>query len=145
MQARSVWRAVLPHAIANRLAKRTLNSMPPQTVVDAFLSSGSQRLIKSFTRRLGYLHDYEPAIEIAKEWLMPDGWLGATNCNFSSLGLAVFENIAPIVPEATLTMLERTISDNDGLERLRKYQFIRLLRHLAYEAHLFQRSTRLLC
>lgn len=144
VQARSVWRAVLPHAIANRLAKHALNSIPIQTVVSAFLSYGSERLIKSFTRRLGYLHDCEAAIEIAKAWLKPDGWLGATNCNFSSWGLTVFENIAPIVPEVTLTMLERAFNESNGLESLRSHSFIRLLRHLAYEADLFQRSTILL-
>lgn len=144
VQARSVWRAVLPHAIANRLARHALNSIPTQSVVDAFLSRGSERLINSFTRRLGYLHDCEPAIEIAEAWLKPDGWLGATNCNFNSLGLTVFENIAPIVPEATLTMIERAINESDGLERLHSHNFIRLLRHLAYEAELFQRSAILL-
>jgi hypothetical protein len=144
VQARSVWRAVLPHAIANRLAKAALNSIPNQTVADAFLSSGSERLIKSFTRRLGYLHDCEPAIEIAEAWLKPDGWIGATNCNFNSLGLTVFENIAPVTPEATLTMLERTVNESDGLARLHSHEFIRVLRHLAYEVELFQRSARLL-
>lgn len=144
VQARSVWRAVLPQAIANRLAKTALNSIPPPTIVNTFLSSGSERLIKSFSHRLGYLHDCEPAIEIAKAWLKPDGWLGVTNCNFNSLGLAVFENIAPLAPEATLTMLERAINESDGLERVNRHEFIRLLRHLAYEAELFQRSARLL-
>ena len=144
VQARSIWRAVLPHAIANRLAKDALNSIPKQTVVDAFLSSDSERLIKSFSRRLSHLHDCEPAIEIAKSWLKPNGWLGATNCNFNSLGLSVFENIAPIVPEATLTMLERAINENDGLKRLNRHEFIRLLRHIAYDAELFQRSVKLL-
>lgn len=143
-QTRSIWRAILPHAIANRLAKDALNSIPTQTVMDAFLSRGSERLIKSFTRRLGYLHDCEPAIEIAEAWLKPDGWLGATNCNFNSLRLSAFENIAPIVPEAALTMLERAINESDGLVRLHNHEFIRLLRHLAYEAALFQRSAILL-
>ncbi|MGB0385042.1 MAG: hypothetical protein ACPGWR_09485 [Ardenticatenaceae bacterium] len=144
VQARSVWRAVLPHAIANRLAKRALESIPKRTIVKAFLSSGSERLIISFSRRLGYLHDCVPAIEIAEEWLKPDGWIGATNCNFNSLGLTVFENIAPIAPEATLTMLERAINENNDLSRLNRYEYIQLLRHLAYDAELFQRSVRLL-
>lgn len=144
VQARSVWRAVLPHAIANRLAKDALCSIPTQTVANAFLSSESERLIKSFTHRLGYLHDCKPAVEIAKAWLNPDGWLGSTNCNFNSLGLTVFENIAPIAPEETLIMLERAGNENDGLERLHSHEFIRLLRHLAYEAKLFQRSAKLL-
>ncbi len=144
VQVRSIWRAILPHAIANRLAKRALSSIPTQIVVDAFLSSGSERLIKSFTRRLSYLHDCEPAVEIAKEWLKPDGLIGVTNCKFNSLGLTVLENIAPIAPEAALTMLEHTIAASKGLERLHRHEFIRLLRHLAYEADLFQRSATLL-
>ena len=144
VQQRSIWRAVLPHAIANRLAKGALNSIPTPTVVSAFLSSGSDRLITSFTRRLGYLHDCEPATEITQEWLKPDGWIGATNCNLSSFGLAVLENIAPVAPEATLAMLERVGSESDGLASLHSYVFIRLLRHIAYEAELFQRSVRLL-
>lgn len=144
VQARNVWRAILPPAIANRLAKCALSSTPTQTIVDAFLSSGSDRLIKSFTRRLGYLHDCEPAIEIAKAWLEPDGWIGATNCDLNPFGVAVFENIAPIVPEATLTMLERAVNDSDGLARLHRHEFIRLLGHLAYEVELFQRSAILL-
>lgn len=144
VQARSVWRAVLPHAIANRLAKDALRFIPTHIVADAFLSSGSERLIKSFTRRLGYLHDCEPAIEIAKEWLKPSGWIGETNCNLNPFGLAVFENIAPVAPEAALTMLERAVDESDSLRGLQRDEFIRLLRHLAYEAELFQRSARLL-
>jgi len=144
VQARSIWRAILPHAIANRLAKRALDAIPTQTIVDAFLSSDSERLIKSFSRRLGYLHDSGPAIEIAKDWLKPDGWIGAANCNFNSLGLTVFENIAPIAPEATLTMLERVAHSGDGLARLHSHEFIQLLEHLAYETELFQRCAKLL-
>lgn len=144
VQARSVWRAVLPHAIANRLAKDALNSIPTQTVVDAFLSSDLERLIGSFTRRLSYLHDCEPAIEIAKELLKSDGWIGKTNCNLNTLERTVFENIAPIAPEAALQMLERSSNASEGFERLRRHEFVRLLRHLAYEPDLFQRSTRLL-
>lgn len=144
IQVRNIWRAVLPHAIANRLAKNALKSIPIQTIVNAFLSSGSERLIKSFSRRLGYLHDFEPAIEITKTWLKPDGWLGETNCNFNSLGLAVFENIAPLVPEATLMILERAANERGGLERIKGHEFVRLLRHLAYEDELFPRSVKLL-
>jgi hypothetical protein len=144
VQTRGVWRAVLPHAIANRLAKDALRSIPTPTIVDAFLSHGTERLIKSFTRRLGYLHDCEPAIEIAKEWLQPTGWIGETNCNLNPFGLTVFENIAPITPEATLMMLERATDESDGLKRIQSHEFIRLLRHIAYDAELFQRSAKLL-
>lgn len=150
VQSRSVWRAVLPHAIANRLAKNALNSIPKPVLVNTFLSYGSDRLIQSFTRRLSYLHDCQTAVEIAQEWLQPDGWIGKTNCNFNALGLTIFKNLAPIVPEATLAMLERATSDQSDqvftpeADRHRS-EFVRLLRHLAYESDLFQRSVRLLC
>jgi hypothetical protein len=48
LQSRDVWRAVLPQAIANRLAKRALESIPKDTLVKAFLTSGFERLLKSF-------------------------------------------------------------------------------------------------
>lgn len=144
VQERGVWRAVLPHAIANRLAKHALNSIPTQTIVGEFLLSGSERLIRSFTRRLSYLHDSEPAIELVKEWMSPEGWIGETNCDLNPFGLAVLENIAPVSPEATLAMLERAGNDDDGLARLHRHQFIRVMRHIAYDALLFQRSAKLL-
>lgn len=144
VQARSVWRAVLPHAISNRLAKSALNSLPIQAVIDSFLSSDSERLIASFSRRLGYLHDCDPAIRIAEEWLRADGWIGKTNCNLNSLGRSIFLNIAPIAPEATLTMLERAADESNGLASLLNNDYVRLLKHLAYEADLFKRSAKLL-
>ena len=149
VQSRSIWRAVLPHAIANRLAKQALISIPKTTVVNAFLNSGSERLIQSFTRRLGYLHDCTVAVEIASDWLKPDGWLGKTKCNFNSFGLSVFNNIAPIIPEAALLILEHAadsnsddaiVLGNDGY----RHDFIGLLQNLAYEPELFERSARLL-
>ena len=82
IQSRDVWRAVLPHAIANRLAKRALEAIPKNNIVQTFLNSGSERLIKSFTRRLSYLHDCDIAIEIANEWLAPDGWIGEATQQF---------------------------------------------------------------
>lgn len=144
IQSRSKWRAVLPHAIANRLAKSALESIPRQIIVKAFIRSKSERLLISFTRRLGYLHDSQTAIDIANDWLQPDGWLGETEGNFNTLGQAIFDNIAPIVPEATLAMLER-IAKSKGINRLHNQERIRLLHHLAYDAELFIRSTRLLC
>ncbi len=114
------------------------------------LTSGSERLIQSFTRRLGYLHDSPVAVEIVSDWLKPDGWLGETNCNFRSFGLSVFKNIAPIIPEAVLLMLERAAGNNG--EKLSSFGydgqchvFIDLLQNLAYEPELFERSARLLC
>jgi hypothetical protein len=50
VQSRSKWRAVLPPALANRLARSALQSIPRADIVDAFMSS--ERLLVSFSRRL---------------------------------------------------------------------------------------------
>ncbi|OPY79088.1 MAG: hypothetical protein A4E64_00525 [Syntrophorhabdus sp. PtaU1.Bin058] len=149
IQSRGVWRAVLPHAIANRLAKLALESIPKDTILNTFLRNGSERLIKSFTRRLSYLHDCAPAVEIVNEWLAPDGWIGKANCNFNALGTAAFQNVAPVSPEKTLETIERAANGNEGSKFTSRdnphyYKFVKILRHLAYDPDLFERSVNLL-
>lgn len=150
IQARDVWRAVLPHAIANRLAKRALEFIPKARIVQAFLYSESKRLIKSFTRRLSYLHDCNPAVEIVTDWLAPDGWIGKETSNLSDFGMEIFRNIAPVTPEKALEAIERAANGDDGSrftsrENAHYYEFVRLLRHLAYDPELFDRSVTLMC
>jgi hypothetical protein len=150
IQCRDVWRAVLPHAIANRLAKRALESIPKNNIVQAFLNSGSERLIKSFTRRLSYLHDCDTAIEIANEWLAHDGCIGEATSNFNAFGMEIFRNIAPVSPEKALEAIERAANGDKGdwftsRENSHYYEFVGLLQHLAYDPELFDRSVKLLC
>lgn len=52
-QQRRRWRAVLPHAIANRLAADALRNIPEADIVEIFESQAGPRLLKSFGRRLG--------------------------------------------------------------------------------------------
>jgi hypothetical protein len=75
-QKRNVWRAVLPHAIANRLAKLALQNIPFGTIEAQLIAGAPERLVKSFSRRLGYLGDSPEAISIVKRWLSPNGLLG---------------------------------------------------------------------
>ncbi|MGH7874023.1 MAG: hypothetical protein ACREQO_17620, partial [Candidatus Binatia bacterium] len=149
IQSRSVWRAVLPHAIANRLATHALESIPKDILVEKFLSS-SERLVRSFTRRVSFLHDSETAVEIVKDWLGPDGWIGKAIQNLNILGINVLRNIAPVAPEKTLEAIERTANGPEGgsfTSRENSYhtEFVRLLRHLAYDPSLFERSVQLMC
>jgi len=150
IQSRSVWRALLPHAIANRLAKRALESIPKDTLVRRFLNDSSDRLIRSFTRRLNYLHDCETAIEIVNDWLGQDGWIGESIDCLSNLGIDILKNIAPVSPDKTLDAIERAASMPAGnsftsRENPHHDEFIRLLRHLAYDPELFDKSVELLC
>lgn len=150
IQSRSVWRAVLPHAIANRLAKRALEFIPKDTLVQRFLSSNSDRLIKSFTRRLSFLHDCETAVEIVNDWLGQDGLIGKSINSLNRLGIEILRNIAPVSPEKILDAIERAANGCRGdsftsRENSHHNEFVRLLRHLAYEPALFDRSVELLC
>ncbi len=48
IQQRGVWRAVLPHAIANRLAQKALEKIPLENVLDVFEKKGLGTLYKIF-------------------------------------------------------------------------------------------------
>ena len=73
IQERGRWRAVLPQAIANRLAVRALERIPNVHIeqkIDGLVSeTGSWRMLRSFSRRLGYLHESETAKKIVRKWL----------------------------------------------------------------------------
>jgi hypothetical protein len=58
MQARGPWRAVLPHAVAARLATIALQNIPLATI-QMFLRDAPLRLLRSFSRRLHYLGSAE--------------------------------------------------------------------------------------
>lgn len=148
-QSRHVWRAVLPHAVANRLARRALETIPKDALLDSFLCNSSERLIKSFARRLGYLHDCLPAVEIVEDLLSPQGWLGSDLVNLNAFGMDVLTNIAPVSPKAALDSIERaasTSTDGSFLSTRNRNadKFVQLLRHLAYEPDLFSRSADLM-
>ena len=143
VQQRGVWRAVLPHAIANRLAARALEDIPYDIIHKQLIEGGSDRLTKSFTRRLSYLHDHPRAVAIVKVWLEPDGPLGDVAI-LNDLGRAMFKNVAPVLPEAALMAFER-VGDHSNALLLNVWQpFLSLLRSLAYDSALFERSAQLL-
>jgi hypothetical protein len=148
VQERNIWRAVLPHALANKLAQRALEDIPLDNILDVFLNGGSERLLKSFSKRLSYLHHCEKATEVARRWLSADGILGDVS-NLKDLGITLLSNIAPVAPNATLDAIERA-ANKDGAQdftsRKNNYfiNFIQLLRSLAYDPKLFDRCTELI-
>ncbi len=50
LQRRGRWRAVLPHAVANRLAIIALQDISPSAIKDCFERPSHERLLKSFSR-----------------------------------------------------------------------------------------------
>lgn len=148
LQQRSKWRAVLPHALANKLARQALDGLIYERITAAFIERAPERLKKSFSRRLGYLHDCETAQKIVRNWLGAGGLLA----NIGTLGpleLDIFFNIAPVSPEAALNALELGLKE-DGraiitdLEHHGRYKIARLLRSLAFDATSFENAGLLL-
>jgi hypothetical protein len=144
VQQRSVWRAVLPHAIANRLAATALQNVPQAEIEMLLITASPARLMKSFSRRLGYLHASKEAARIVKKWLGSGGLLENV-AGLDDLGRAMFKNVAPVAPDGALAALERTLLGPHGEEAAKECKaYCDLLRSLAYDAALFERCIALL-
>jgi hypothetical protein len=140
VQTRSVWRAVLPQAIANRLATIALENIPHAEIVRQLMTS--ERLMQSFSRRLGYLHANKDAVRIVRSWLSDGGLLGDV-VGLSDFGRTMFRNIAPTAPEDTLAAIERAAMRSAGAAR-DSQSYCDLLRSIAYDPALFERCATVL-
>ncbi len=147
-QKRGNWRAVLPHALSNRLAKKALKNIPAHDILDAFQGLKNSRLLKSFGKRLGYLHDHEVSQDIVKSWFSHGGLLH----DFSQLNddlIQLLQNVAPVVPEHVLSTIEVQNTDG-GTETFFSTKnpffsiFVDLLATIAYDPDLFERCIILL-
>ncbi|MEZ8229026.1 esterase/lipase family protein [Vibrio splendidus] len=148
-QQRSIWMAILPHPIANRLAKLALQNIPRAKISKLINIGTTERVLKSFSRRIGYLHDSEDAVEISMTWSSQGGLIDQLYSNKQeSLAIVLLTNIAPLVPNEVLLYMERkAITDDLYLSRSNSHyvELTRLLRSLAYENELFPHCFRLLC
>ena len=163
VQRRDVWRAVLPPAISNRLAADALRFIPyasiKEQIEEAIPESGDPaRLLRSFSRRLGYLNESEEARVIVNGWLLSGGMLDQVRESGGvSFYMELLANVAPVNPEGAVYFIERfmkigqvrsaieSVSDSGALcmtgsdlndARLR---LLLLLRSLAYDPILFDR------
>lgn len=148
VQKRGHWRALLPHAIANKLAASALDSIPAEQLRETFEAPGRQRLLMSFAHRLGLLHDHPVAKEIVEAWLQPDGMLGRILV-LEDMPARMLGYIGPVSPEALLNRIEAelTAPDFDGMQPRydpRRATILNLLQSLAYEPSVFDRCVRLL-
>ncbi|KPH81623.1 hypothetical protein [Bosea vaviloviae] len=147
VQARGPWRAVLPHALANRLAAEALQEQSIEVLGVTFVEA-SERLLRSFSRRLGFLHESSEARALAEAWLSPASLIGDV-AQLNELGLTVLRNIAPLTPLSALDAIERSLGLLNAEELTTKPRSWRerlasLLRSLAYDAALFDRAIDLI-
>ena len=150
VQKRSHWRAILPHAIANKLAKSALKKKRGRIagLRAKFEAPGRHRLLMSFARRLGLMHDQPDAKEIVEAWLQPSGLLGQVS-DLDENGSMILECIGPVAPEALLDRIEAELTasgfrDMNTLFNPRRTTILNLLQSLAYERQAFDRCIKLL-
>ncbi|MCK1626560.1 hypothetical protein IVA98_26050 [Bradyrhizobium sp. 160] len=145
VQQRGKWRAVLPHAISNRLAANAVEMYQPERLKRLLIDNASGRVARSFSRRLGYLHISRRAAEMVSSWLKPDGLLGDLT-TLNDLGRAIFSNVAPVSEEAALAALERAVTDSDftSTDNLSRREFARVARSIAYDPRFFDRAVQVL-
>jgi hypothetical protein len=141
-QQRGVWRAVLPHALANRLAARALEDIPLASIQRALVEPAPARLARSFSRRLSFLHDQPAAQAIVRQWLSPGGLLGDAWI-LDDTKWEMFENAAPVLPDAALAAIELALQQPASAVQTcsRRRAFSRLLRSIAYDAPRFDRCA----
>lgn len=144
VQQRGGWRAVLPHAISNRLASKALEYTPLDEIMQVLCHRDHKRLLKSFARRVGLLHDSIKAQEAAKYILNSESLFGGL-CDLSTDSEYILQLIAPTIPEAVLKRFETEI-DPDFASRQNKHHVMitNLLVKIAYDEDLFERAIRLL-
>jgi hypothetical protein len=144
-QRRGKWRAVLPHALANRLAAIALQNIPFARIQEHLVYGAPQRLTISFSRRLGYLDKSEEAVTIVRDWLGEKGWIGEHIWNLNEFGEAIFRNCLPAGPETALRSLEINLPTHGADTPITTGDYVpRALRSLAWDATLFGRCAALL-
>ena len=148
VQKRAHWRAVLPQALSDRLATRALDSIPTDDILEAFEGLDNSRLLISFGRRLGNLHDHSIAREIVGRWMAPGGRLYDFG-NLREHDTRLLENIAPVAPEDVLAGIERELTKPTAAaffsgKNPHHWLFAGLLTSIAHEPGLFERCVALL-
>lgn len=148
VQQRGKWRAVLPHALANHLAKELI-SKKIVAHIDQFTKQMPERLQTSFIKRLSYLHDVPKIIDLVYLWFRNDGWLGKKilDDSYNSQDLVKIRLLSLISEDQLLNLLEhKHILDPEFLTRSNPnfIELSRLIRSLAYQEHNFIKAFQLL-
>ena len=148
VQKRAHWRAVLPQALSDRLAARALENIPTDDILEAFEGLASSRLLISFGKRLGNLHDHAITRDIVSRWMAPGDRLYDFG-NLREHDKRLLENIAPVAPEDVLAGIERELAKPTAAaffsgKNPHHWLFAGLLTSIAHEPGLFERCVALL-
>ncbi|ATE70773.1 hypothetical protein CNO08_04985 [Lysobacter capsici] len=142
LQERKQWRALLPHALSNRLATEALKDHAPDEIQDRLFLDAPERIQASFANRLSYLHSSPVAQAIVGGWLAPDGELGDIG-DLSDHGFLIFQRVAVVAPPATLLAIERFVALGE-IGDLSEYSIdtiVHITQSIAYEPLHFDRCV----
>ena len=140
LQERGKWRALLPHAVSNRLAALALEEQLASEVEDRLFTHAPERVRSSFAHRLSFLHGSTDAQSLVVRWMASDGPLGAPT-SLSDHGFHIFQRLAPVDQAATLEAIDRSVSSKTAgdLDEFRIEKLASITNSLAYEATNFDR------
>lgn len=144
-QRRGDWRAVLPHALANRLARQALENISVSDLNKEILRPENTRLLLSCARRIGYLHHFKPATKLAATWIEQGGPLHNL-ADLDNAKVQALRQIAPVLPDLVLRLIEQASADPSFASRTnpRFSSLIELLSQLAYDDDKFDRALNLM-
>lgn len=139
IQRRGDFRALLPHALANRIARDTLASLPPQELYDDFFGAGIDRFSKSFAHRLSFLHTCSEAVDVSNIAFNANGICSDIRVIKGEVS-RLFQYLASTNPDAALDVIENAVKNGEVISE----GISRLLFNLAYEEETFDRTAEIL-
>ena len=148
VQQRGVWRAILPHALANHLAKELISTKLVNQL-DKLTKSMPERLQRSFIKRLSYFHDLPKIKDLVTLWFSDEGFLGEKilTGNFDAQDLVKIRLLAQIDEDQLLNLFEKKHHLDPNFLTRENSSFVELshlIRALAYQEHNFEKAFHLL-
>ncbi|BCT88754.1 hypothetical protein [Acinetobacter variabilis] len=148
VQQRGVWRAILPHALANHLAKELISTKLVNQL-DKITKSMPERLQRSFIKRLSYLHDLPKIKDLVTLWFSNEGFLGKKilTGNYDAQDLVKIRLLSQISEDQLLNLFEKKHHLDPNFLTRNNSSFIeisQLIRSLAYQEHNFEKAFHLL-
>lgn len=142
LQERGQMRALLPHAVSNRLAARALEEFSADELDKKLFSGELPRVRTSFANRVGYLHNSKEAQVLVARWIAPDGPLGTLD-TLSDQDFQLFQRLAPVDEAVALTAIQRSVAPEvvGRLDEFRIDKLAWIAHSLAFEPMYFDRCV----
>ncbi|MCU4304796.1 hypothetical protein KTH06_02970 [Acinetobacter ursingii] len=148
VQQRGVWRAILPHALANHLVKELISTRLVNQL-DKLTKSMPERLQRSFIKRLSYFHDLPKIKDLVTLWFSNEGFLGEKilTGNYDAQDLVKIRLLSQIDEDQLLNLFKRKHQLDPIFLTRENPSFVEishLIRALAYQEHNFAKAFHLL-